>query len=510
MIAKADHSGSFIELRGRLEEWERKWPGLGAEGGFQLGIESLALATRACAAVPVSDKGRPLFKFYGAMLEQGRYSQVGVRGMTSILRAAARSYALSVGSEDLYRLCCGCEPTTDKIPRVDKFKFIHPLWRLTRALCYPSLDVDTAEVLSRIRQLGDIAENLLKSDHLYSPFFKETQPHRQVEIGGDLTQLRETLYRDVDALECGKRAGTLMLLMPRTGIVIGSMCRAHLLPMMVPVSDKPGDFDSGYCDKLSHTSFRLGDRVIIVASYGQFQLIATDGSCGWVEETDVAILEEDSAWHIDDAFLEVFYGGGQPNFLDSTTILPGDSLWWDGKSYYQARRSIRGAPILRKVETVEGMRIDTPQGLLEFLYGIRLPYLYSLFDCSEVSRRALNLAGFSVRKHSGDALDDLTEVLGEPQQVRARADLDNLEDGLYHVNLLEEKSVGQISRHIYWVTVWDGNIDVFSYAFRVLGNDGSFEYPVGSHTCGREALIHQLSYGRFLSFHKIAGPDRRP
>jgi hypothetical protein len=310
---------------------------------------------------------------------------------------------------------------------------------------------------------------------------------------------------------------------PFTAEIIAPVTRGFLYPMATPVNLDENDFDSGNCDAHLNTSFRRGDQVSVLAKYNEpltnhtFWFVEANNRHGWISSANAVDLDQEKTARQPDDMVPYFYTGSEPYFdqFGQVVLLPGDTLYFANDSFGVKTVDSNKKWIFRpladiseeNVRPIETTNKNSIQEVMDFAYNLKLPYMWSVYDCSEVLRRIGLQLGFELQKYSGDAMMQIQQMFGTENTFEAtqESDLGVLGDGVYIANLLypipDTKSFS--SKHMFLITKKDGTVSAFSYAFAILGDEG-YEEPIGAHASGKDGLNLQFERGRKLSLTKIA------
>lgn len=445
-------------------------------------ISEVSARINGSVAIAHSLTGAPLFELTRQIID-GNYPGNG----QEIFRAAAQSYALDTRDKGLYDLV-GRLPDLEA-PRFDgEFVVLDLLFKRNTAH-EEALVLNREEITRKIEELLGYAQiRAPRSEVIYSPFFIDTLDiESQLMITGRIRRLYARLETDLEHLKRGDRVLELKVEdQPVAGMVINPITRGKCIPTSFAGNKNPKDIETGNSDAFFNTSFRRGDRVVVLANYRGYSFVGTRGSYGWVRTGDVALIgREDN---------EVFYVGEGPLFLEQSqaVLLPGDSVFVDLET---SKYFLPDPEVL-----TEGF--STPQQFLNFLYNAQLPYIFGVFDCSELIRRAFKILGYDIPKYSADINAELSK-LGTQTIVSTPEELALVQDGLYIAFRLG---------HMYVVTVRSGKFEAFSQTFNIKGDSGEVEYPVGPHVCHKQALVEELERlqgKRVLTFSKIAVANGR-
>lgn len=444
---------------------------------------------RSSASLPVTAEGQPILP-----LDPTRKNE-----------AAVQAFAISTADKELFR-AQHTEVGPSFLPSVDQFQSV-----LNQLEVGPSVPPTRETVIAKIQELIGFAEKM-DMDKLYTPFIGvEGQVFIAQYVQALVAEVREAL-NNVSGSE--EQSDLQILSQPVKAEIVESVTRAFLYPSASPVNE-PDDFDSGKCDLHLNTSFRRGDRGYIVATVGPYDFFMSDyGTYGWIDSAYAAATENVSAEPE-----EMFYVGDEPLFLttdnENYVILPGDTIYLVQGQYVAKVRSANGALSFQPLPALQPEKItgklDFSQSTdlqiaVDFLNNLQMPYMWSVFDCSEVVRRVFLMAGIPLGKYSGDMMADLGKISPAQSLITGPEGLVGLKDGMYVLNLLDlKRPPGTESIHMFFVVKKAGELSAFSYAFQIVGSDGQVEEPIGPHTCGIAALTQQLTTkGRQLAVTPIA------
>lgn len=479
--------------------------------------ETTFAKNRAAASIPLSIvNGDPLLNLGRHFIEGKEH----YRGHTQeITAAAAQSYAVSTADAQLYDDYK--RPPLRVPPVVPSSHFVN-LNGLSKGIdtVSPTQPLGLDGTLSTVERPLKIARKEAE-DELYTPLFSNRDnPESQIAAG---SRVRELIGEVEQAVSIARNGGISLKLKPEghtIATVVNGITRVRLLPSSVPVNKDRGDFDSGNCDALLNTSLANGERVAVLASYGNHMLVQMPGREGWVHKSNLGIMTDEMARNLENDYDETFYVGGTPLFYDDAlgghkVLLPADRLYQQDGNYYIMNTDNTGSVTLQQLQDIDSSQftsgVRTPQELINFLYGLQMPYMWAVFDCSEVMRRMFRLLGYSVRKYSGDMMDDLA-IIGEKKIMKTSQDLESLRDGIYVADLSfpfkkDDGQIGYKSNHMFVITKSNATpnaIDAFSYAFNMHGDSSSTEYPVGPHVCSEIGLKRQFERNRIISAIMLA------
>lgn len=435
----------------------------------------------------------------------------------AVIRASMQCFSLDTRIEGLHN---PSRETRPEAPKFDgqfvAFEQLQPRDSSTKEY----LDYDEDRVLQVIEELLSYTlRSSADNKAVYAPFFTDTKdPESQIAITGEIWGLKKDLEGDMKLL---KEKGTAFKLKvrskPQLGVVTNPTTRGKNLPTSLVGSLQRGDIETGRSDILLNTSFRRGDRVAVLATYEKYSLVCMKGAAGWVKTSDVGFISNDgrlASIKVDgnaEDNIEYFYVGRGPFFVEQkdvfsghktsqTVILPGDTVMANPRLewFCLPRKHPEGTLSWTQVENTGFASLTagfkTPQEFLDFIYHSRLPYVFGVFDCSEIIRRAFKVLGYDLPKYSADISVELAKL--ETQSVVAtKEELNQVQDGLYIVFR---------PGHMYVVTVQKGKFEAFSQAFEIKGDSGETEYPIGPHVGHKEMLLGEIERGRQLTFSKIA------
>jgi hypothetical protein len=448
-------------------------------------MELKTRALNSSASVRLTRQGEPLFP----------------KEKTRKNRTAVQAFALSIGDPSLYEEYFDARPRPE-FPDSQGFTSV-----LTVAPERHSTELTREAIKAMITKHIDTAAK--KTTAIFTPFMSGLQ---QIRVG----QFVQNTIADIqNALATDSAdSGIEILATPQPAEVINSVTRVFLYPSTTPVN-KANDFDPGNCDLHLNSSFRRGDRGLIGARTNGFVFfVSAFGSSGWVDERHV-----DTEVQTENALREVFYTGGSPLFIsvdgEGHSILPGDSLYTDGATYMVKVRNKAGdikthhialeSEGLRAENVTPGFDFSERKGwddAISFLTNLDLPYMWSVFDCSEVLRRMLLMGGITVSKYSGDMMNDLKEITPLQATIATAEELDALPNGIYTINLIMADGG---SGHMYFVVKNGNDLAAFSYAFDIQADAPKVvDNAIGPHFCGKEALKLQLAKGRKLVASQLA------
>jgi hypothetical protein len=450
-------------------------------------IDRKARENKSAASVRLTPEGKPI-----PLAEPGRKSAT-----------AMEAYAISTANQYLFK-----EQHTDVIrpmlPPVNDFRSV-----LETPIAQSSARPTPKDSVARVAELIEIAGKI--NAELYTPFMGAEGQILITQYVQDLIgKIRESL--DNSSSQTESNPELFIFPQPLQAEIVDSVTRAFLYPLSAPVN-QPDDFDSGNCDYHLNTSFRRGDRGHVVASSGQYVFFISDyGTYGWIDLQHTAMVK-----NFEKEQQEMFYTGGKPLFFEVAgqkyVVLPGDSVYLEDGKYIVKTRNASGAvslqelPALNRTEISGKLDFSQPQDLqvaIDFLNNLQMPYMWSVFDCSEVMRRMFLLAGIQLPKYSGDMMTELAKISPDQSDVTEASEIMQLRDGVYVMNLLNpSKPKESQSIHMFLVVKKGGELKAFSYAFDIIG-DEQVEQPIGPHVCGVEALTKQLAKGRQFTVTPIA------
>lgn len=476
--------------------------------------------SNANASIPLSIIGGEPLRLFGSAFIQNTYSGADEGDLIKISAAADASYAMSRGYEEIYanwRTIAQLGGIRENVPPTIPFQFVN-LRGLPRYDHAIPLLKDKNAIGDTLTRLLDIAKNKAEGP-LYTPLFaNRNDPHSQMEARLHVQTLISKLTGDIQTIQDGGEPLVLKIHNQERALVIDSITRAKLLPVALPVNSTPGDFDSGNCDVMLNTSFAPGEHVHILASYGNHMFVRMFGREGWVPRSHLSRQTERDAKLFARQYESVFYVGSDPLFYASAApgrqkaLLPADVIYHKDGSFFVMDSLpkintvvIHQLPAIPDTSVTRGL--TTPQEALNFLFQLKLPYLWGVFDCSEVMRRMFALLGHSVRKYSGDMVEDLA-VLEEPTHIDTRDGLTRLADGMYIGNLstpvAKDGQTNYRSIHMFLMTKMGKQLDAFSYAFEMLSAQGEREFPVGADVRDIDDLAAQFQRNRRISVQQIA------
>lgn len=460
---------------------------------------------------PMNPDGTLCLELGCTILNQAHADKKDIKVTNRILQTCLQDAGLSLNNECMYYLFDQEVHTIDEHDVIE-LEFAKALKNLKPNYFLPSSILNFSEGFRLILQCLSLAKNYLKGQ-VYTPFINRFNGHyQQIDIFQSIQILCQTIEKDLHSFN-QKNVNAQALKFydcSQNAMIIGGIVRAYLLPQSISVSLEPKDYDTGRCNIFCNTSFRRGDLVFIIAKYKDFYFVWNSASYGWVKSRNLAYLSEKSMHRINSNFKQEFYVGHKPYFAElEQVVLPGDTVFTRKNEIYLAVRDNNMNLVLKKIndmlpETITNF-IKTPAELVNFVYGLNLPYMYAVFDCSEIIRRCFILLGYNVRKYSGDLIADLVDAGIEEITISDKDKLSQLNNGLYIANLLERRQQGElVSKHLYLVLKTDKEFRALSYAFQILNGDNVYEFPIGIHENTVDGLINQIHANHIIKFYNIA------
>ncbi len=424
----------------------------------------------------------------------------------SVHLTSSQASALLRGDEEAYK---AFSSERDEIPDVSNLSFAEKLKKLPpyNHLSESISTLGEQEVISMISRMIDGTSRLFP-EHVYIPFFQKESIDSQIDIFPlieDLKMnLRTTLGQRRRGIESNDRLKIFNTNERPQVEVIDSITYGNLLPTSIAASNNSAEFDSDEVNLMQVTSFGRGDKVVLLATYGDYALATSGDGYGWINIDQVASIDEQKI--IQNAKV-VYYKGGEPIFYtdinrEKRTLLPGDTVYEDSGQYYILQRNEKTKDVsLYPIDNLSSEKIteklETPQELLDFLYGLDVPYIRGIFDCSEIYRRAFKLLGYQVGKYSGRIMRTVEQALGFSENERIIEDFSYLSDGIYLSNILD----GTHSKHVSLLVITNGQIEVYSYTHDQ--EDPAYEYP---HILGRHIVETDLYKQKIGSYKVTALP----
>lgn len=305
-------------------------------------------------------------------------------------------------------------------------------------------------------------------------------------------------------------------------MVIKQFCRGRTYTSHIPCTTTPKDFDSGFCDDVSNTSFGLGDEVKVfdfgfdsgwcmAFANGQMSFVPRNAVGPDFEKIDTGTdFHFQKKSYVGHGFLPVYTSSGRTvEFLS-----PGDAVLYNEQTgQYLLPESVEQIePRLRllyatNIGTHFVDNFTTLGQLQAFIAGNRTPYNPNM-DCSSIIQRAFRAYGLSLPRYSGDISDEMERVLGV-ETVFTEQGLKSLKAGFYVAEMYKPDEVNPYlrvsSNHMFVVRVGkDGEITAHSHAFGIVGDSKSIEYPVGRHVCSAQGLLANINRGKAFRFHRVA------
>lgn len=416
----------------------------------------------------------------------------------SVQLTTLKAAALLSGDEKLYY----SYPQGEKKPAPDLSTVVLDS-KLNQLPVYNSLPEElfhasSNEVRRMIQKMIAASQKRFQQD-VYSSFFENENQESQINMHPAITLLVQNLQH---ALNMPDSESLLRIYQPaerEKAEVIDSIVYAHILPTSLPGTSEKGRFNTDEVNTMVGTTFGRGDKVVTLAEFEEYSLVSDGERYGWIDRQRVA-GEKEVATYKD--VQPVYYTGGQPYFYqtaigESSSILPGDTIYQKGPEYFVIRKdAVDATPALQKVnppkETISSM-LSTPQEIADFLFGLDLPYIRGVFDCSEVIRRTFKMMGKSVGKFSGKIMETIAKTVQAEQEITID-ELFSLSDGVYISNLYK----GGTSKHISLIFVSKGKTEIISYQHdiepslynggRILGKHIVYSKQIYRETVGNKRM----------------------